>query len=138
MSLRQLNGWRRLWLVASVLWWAWVVLETVPKFPTEKKQFAFWAASMAMDVQLARQNYDSIRNAHSDLSDKQFIEMAPKIYPNVDFSSTLKSYQSDMTSLTKEQLQGIGAIALLVILPPALVYAIGLMIGWVLAGFRKK
>lgn len=146
MSLARLNGWRRLWLVLSVLWGAWVILYSIPKIPTQESQLRVWADFVAFDVVYRnpdrpylnqKKTSDDIRNAHRNLSDKEFIEMAPKIYPNVDFSSTLASYRQDMEGLTKYQLSGIGTAALAVFLVPALVYGFGLVIAWILAGFRK-
>lgn len=110
MSFKQLNGWQRLWLVASLLWGAWATLYFVPKFPTEQKQLRVWADFVAFDVIYRnpdksylneQKTSDDIRNAHRNLSNKQFIEIAPKIYPNVDFSGTLEGYRRDMEGLTR-------------------------------------
>src|SRR5690242_5059744 len=111
MTGGRLNGWQRLWVIATVLWLAWVAFYTFQKFPTQRQQFSFWAESMEFRVRMATENLPQRAEARGVahdlrlmLSDEEFINTLPERLPSIDFSNTLGLYKSDRASLRQQQL----------------------------------
>ena len=71
------------------------------------------------------------------MSDREWIEALPRLYPSAAFQASLDSYRKDMENLSKDQLRALREIAQDAIVPPFLVYIAGLIIAWIIAGFRK-
>jgi hypothetical protein len=71
-----------------------------------------------------------------ELGDEQFIARAPALYPKIDFSKTLELYRSASANHWQHQLGVAFAWFLAAVAPPGLLYALGLLLAWVRAGFR--
>jgi hypothetical protein len=147
MELKRLNGWQRIWVVVTALWVFWFAAFIAKHFPTEQKQLAFWAQSMAFSaiyenpdktlVEKGLVSVDRVRALHANLGDKQYIEAAPKLYPKVNFSETLARYESSMAGLTKHQAETLAGWLLIMILPPLALYLAGLIVAWIRRGFKS-
>ena len=70
------------------------------------------------------------------LSDEEFINTVPRRFPAIDFSNTLDLYKSDRSDLPRQQFGWAFMILLIAVVPPALLYGLGLVVAWVKAGFK--
>jgi hypothetical protein len=144
MALRRLNGWQRLWVIATVLWVIGQALYWPQHFPTDASNLKFWADSMAFHIKYEK--YPNLSDeaaavkAASDmrakLGDEQFIEYIAANFRTDSVASTTKLYRSNQIGWWKHQADFVLFVALFALVPPALLYGLGLLVSWVRAGFR--
>lgn len=142
--MKRLNGWQRIWLVASIVWATLAALYVGSKIQTEAQLLEVWARFVAMDVvqrkmpdQALAPSAAEVRQRHGDLSAKQFIERIPTLYPDVDFKGTLALYESDYAELRWNQFLGILLLLIVAALPPVFAYGMGLVVAWIRRGFKE-
>ena len=148
MKIR-LNGWQRLWLIASLLWIFSMGVMSAKYFQTESERRAWWLNMLELQLTTTIKGTDRTLNGGSRagekeleklrgaMTDSEWIDALPKLYPNAGLQESLESYRRDMGNLPNDQLRDLGLIALLALVPPSLIYIAGLVLVWIIAGFRK-
>lgn len=80
-----------------------------------------------------------IREAYSDFSDEELIQIIHKNYKDkVDFDAIEKKYRNKMSRLPFVRAKFIGLGLLFWVAPIVLVYILGISVGWIVKGFKKK
>lgn len=145
--LSRLNGWQRLWLVLSVIYLIVVIGFTFTLMP---KASQYLSSRVYDTVRTIKDNVAElslntslstfeIREAYSDLSDEEFIQIIHKNYKDkVDFDAIEKKYRNKMSRLPSVRAKFIGLGLLFWIGPIILIYILGISVGWIVKGFKKE
>ncbi len=131
MKLKNLNGWQRLWVVASLLWLVALVTmlfafgneRVIPttswlEAQLELDQARLQRVWVSATIKAARQasgiseqtSNAQIRREYQDLSDVEFVERVHTKYPSVDFEPADSAYQRRLDGLHsshQEKLDGL-------------------------------
>ncbi len=120
MKLKNLNGWQRLWVVASLLWLVALVTmlfafgneRVIPttswlEAQLELDQARLQRVWVSATIKAARQasgiseqtSNAQIRREYQDLSDVEFVERVHTKYPSVDFEPADSAYQRRLDGL---------------------------------------
>jgi hypothetical protein len=142
-QLQRLNGWRRLWLVATVVVAIWFVV--------------VWPVQVLKEMEVSRYSYDRDTEkefesgqcrayqteALGKLREPGYSEGCYHIYLSRKYDSTapytLEAYKRSNSGNSREQYLyalAIGAAGTAVL--SALVYFFGWLVAWILAGFRQQ
>jgi len=130
MNLKRLNGWQRLWVVASLVWLGVLAGVVITDFPTvgrleadlardkaELKQEWVYAtieaARPASAIDIREQTTSAqVRAAYKNLSDEDFVERIHDQYSSVDFGPVDSDYQNNLVRMDtkhREKLDGLMA-----------------------------
>jgi hypothetical protein len=126
MAVERLNAWKSFCVVASVMWIAAVAFFAIWHEGMETDRLRFWADSVEWTINadpLVRMNAAELRYK---LGDEQFIAAAADSYPDVDLRDTLRRYEVERASHPRYEHPAI-AFVLWALVPPALLYALGLI-----------
>lgn len=139
----KLNGWQRIWVVLSVIYFVIVVVFTYTVWPTESKIDNSWVYSLIDKTKDPNDYTYQIRDAYKDISDKELIKrINAKYSTNQDYKEILNEinlkYQGELQSLWKNQFRTTGIALVAWLLPIAIVYLLGLSVGWIYKGFKNK
>ena len=145
MHIKKLNGWQRLWILASVIWLITVLFIAVSTYPTKQNTFIG--------------NDEVIK----DLSDKTIKILAKPVgvigkYSNIRSVETLPNWlefsvasgtsqsdidyvRNDYTNvdnkiINKKRIRFVWQMAIFWIVPCIVIYALGLSFNWVYRGFK--
>ncbi len=142
--LSRLNGWQRLWLLVSVIYFLLVVSLTALLLP---KKSDYLRTRVYDTINLIIKNIPElrgsyayqIRDAYPELSDDDVVKrIHSKFKGQVDFSSIEDEYNARLAKLPSAQAEAFGIGFLFWIVPVALTYLLGWAIGWVIKGFRRN
>ena len=140
--VHRLNGWRRLWLVATAAVAIWFVV--------------VWPVQVLKDMEVSRYSYD--RDIETEFASGQcrayqagpltklrepgFSEGCWHIYTSRKYDGTipytLEAYKSSNSAKSREQYLyalAMGAVGAAIV--SGLVYFFGWLVGWILTGFRQ-
>jgi hypothetical protein len=139
----KLNGWQRLWVVLSIIYFVIVVGFSFASWPTESNIENSWVYSLIDKTKDPNDYAYQIRDAYQDISDKELIRrINAKYSSNQNYKEILNTinlkYQSELQSLWKEQFKTIAIALMAWLLPIAIVYLLGLSFGWIYKGFKNK
>ena len=140
--LQKLNGWRRLWLVATACLAIWFVV--------------VWPPQVLKDTQAGRYSYDRAIEKEFEGGKCVTYQTAPlgtlqepaygnpcyHIYLSRTYDNTvpytLEAYKTDKSAWDRNQyLIALGMGAAGTAIASGLVYFFGWLVGWILAGFRR-
>ncbi len=147
-KILNLNGWQRLWVVATAIYLIASVIVAFNIVPTEKDIYKSWSSeiiswAITNDEKLKNYSPYSIRNSYSDMDDKELVEKMQKkyikenVFHKFDFEIINKRYKSEMDGLSSRQVQTVGSILFLWLASSMLVYILGWSISWMRRGFKK-
>lgn len=116
--------------------------------PTEKKVYRGWSHDLIQfainnDPKLKNKWAWDIREAYSDLNDKELIEKIQKkliqqnVFHKFDIEKITQKYQPKIKNMQVIQLKTIGIGALIWIVPMLVLYIFGCSVGWIYRGFKK-
>jgi hypothetical protein len=139
----KLNGWQRLWVVLSIIYFVIVAGFSFALWPAESNIENSWAYSLIDKTKDPNDYAYQIRDAYKDISDKELIRrINAKYSSNQNYKEILNTinlkYQSELQSLWKEQFKAIAIALMAWLLPIAIVYLLGLSFGWIYKGFKNK
>lgn len=141
----RLNGWQRLWIFISVAWVLVVLGFAIQSMRSEEERYSRWSnelleyvASQAPELQ--GRTTASLRAAYVTLTDKQLVEAMHDAYlvkhPAYRFGfSSIDEKYSQPNGLGVTQVKTLVMIGLI---PPLLVYVLGLGLVWVRRGFKQE
>lgn len=162
MRLEKLNGWQRLWVLASLIYLVAVVFVAIIDFPTPWKSYIsdeeITKKLSIKTLQLIAKTDDWIEvpvNQKGDIFGKEVTaeQLQPITiqFPNgkkllvstgtkqADLDYINKDYCNAVISLTnKERIHFIVTILLAWIVPCIAVYMLGVSVNWVYRGFKQK
>jgi len=168
MKLKNLNGWQRLWVVASLLWLLFVVGVSIvgDVIPTAdglearlgrntrnlQRQWALATIEATRPASgISEQTTTAqIRSAYEDLSDTEIVEKVHSSFPSVNYErvdsdhrekldGAQTRHQERLDALRVEQAKNIGLISLGWFAAPSVgVYLLGWAMAWVWRGFKLK
>lgn len=117
--LNKLNGWRRLWLVATVVFGIYMLqsllFEAYPKLPTAEK---------------IERTYQSNLKSLQNYTDPEDIAWWKNHYQGIR--------KTELENMPFDRVVMIGAPLVIWIGGSLLVYSIGWVVAWVIRGFRKQ
>jgi len=161
--MQRLNGWRRLWIVLSVLYAAAVVifvantvsdsdnysdrmsasytLQAFADLPQDLPQIKALSLDnqreFAIDKARARRSLKEGRSHADNQTDEEFVRGISKKWEGlIDFARIDAERQTRLEQLTSSKLEQIGYGFLAWVVPVVLVYILGLSVGWIIGGFR--
>ena len=143
-----LNGWRRLWILLSVLYLVPVVLVAMQEAP---KATDYWDSRLDASIEAVGKYMEQItpgytfegsytvrRKHYSDLTDTEILErLHTKFAGKVDLSRIDREYEQKMDGLRWKQATAIGYAAAWWLGPIVFLYALGSCIAWIIRGFRR-
>ncbi|MDM4772088.1 hypothetical protein [Solimonas sp. SE-A11] len=143
-----LNGWQRLWVVASVLYLAAVVpvaLDAAPKasdVANSRLHASIDLAGKYMEASTPGYSYEgsySVRaKYYSELSDEQVLNrLHAKFADKVDLSAVDRQYEKQMQELRGRQVTHAAWSFVAWLGPVLFFYALGAAIAWIIRGFRR-
>jgi hypothetical protein len=149
---RRLNGWQRLWVVALGAWAVYCFFDLLPQLPTMDRTNDTLDRLLVLGVALKAPDYgytrtdDARKTFFADARGDELRVIAkraaddPKIpfLVRVEIAGTVSSWEDDVRGLWKRQLEWIGALLLLTLLPGIIVYVLGLVAVWVKRGFSQS
>lgn len=143
--IRSLNGWQRLWIVASFIYFVIICGYTVLNFPQPENYKDRWEYIAKLSPQsrallLPRPTGWRVLNFDSNffMPDGTLLEFENGVSKK-KISSVKKEYWALVTAATNERRWLlIASAALWWSVPSIALYALGLAIGWVYRGFRGK
>ncbi len=152
--LDRLNGWQRLWLVMVVLYAILVTVITVAFLPRESaftERPTQWTFRTYLDEH--KTGIMSLPTPIGDLSDLSDDDLkvladAEHKHPEITASELLRQYrkhridlkqeyQKKLAELPYQQLKTVGYGFLAWVSPMAIIYGLGLAVGWIYRGFKK-
>lgn len=142
-----LNGWQRLWVLASSIYFAVVTAYVVFEFPQPEKIKYDRAyvkklspQSQTLLVPEDKEGWQSAEQWDTDVEMPNGARLSfKKGVPEIDMSAVAKEYWSLITQTANEHRWSlIGYAALAWLLPSIAIYGLGWAIGWVYRGFKRK
>jgi hypothetical protein len=149
---KHINGWQRLWVVLVVLYLVPVIASTLGKWPTEYK---FNDAMILECIESAARHSESTtpgltyEKARAELMWDYYgsFDSKPDIWAIEGIRSAYgdkaniveiqDKYIDKIVNIRTEQAKVFGVAVLWWLIPSALLYLIGLVIAWVIQGFRS-
>ena len=151
---RSLNGWQRLWVVAAVIWAIIVVADCATKLqgPTAAEVTAEWARAK---VELFRkhhgadESYEEFRaKFYGNALDEEIVSPRGQSGGRFDPNRAVPADEMDvidgqyrplLVGATQQSRGDVLLRALMIwMIPAALLYLTGIIVQWVLAGFRQQ
>ena len=147
MNIRKLNGWQRLWVLLSIIYFVVVLLLTVALYPSRSgyEELRVLKSLDLVGKYLERNNkgykYEGAwvtkLKYFKNYTDEQIISrLHSKFKGKVDFTRIEKVYLHDKDNYWKYELMYLGVMLLVWVLPISLIYLLGLGIKWVIRGFK--
>jgi hypothetical protein len=157
----KLNGWRRLWIVLSVIylmgicWFGFGALPAVDSYEQAKAIF-YLSESFDADMEFSRAiddragedkaNQDRIRGArlvrsttHEEETDAEVVKrIGDKYAGKIDFTKLDAEAAATIDAQKNRRSAFIVSTTVYWIVPVLALYLLGSVIGWVLRGFRNK
>lgn len=137
MRLKHLKGWANLWAQASLAWVAGVTLYAISQHQIEVQRLNFWADSIEWIINANPGVPVSAKELRSKLGDEKFIAAAPAAYPRADLRETMRHYYQESTTRERNE-HPVAAFVLWVLIPPALLYAFGIVVTLISSPLRKR
>lgn len=151
----RLNGWQRLWVVLSIPYMLIVIVLTVANFPhqgaisRERVYDTIRAVGlynwMYLDVGgIKEQPYTPsehwVRSEYyAGLSDEEIVKLLHnEMSQKVNFTNIESEYKQKLDALPRRQSMTLGLGFLLLLIPSSAVYSLGLVVAWIINGFRSK
>lgn len=141
--MTKLNGWQRLWIVGCVVWTCVSLFSALKDFPTAASYRAIWKRFADADVpEIQRQRTALLRcneEGGAGAASKCLIQFPPVSRVDQDrYDSVLqKGEDSIRTELASQQFTFAWVFCAYWLIPCLLVYGIGMVVSWVVRGFRK-
>lgn len=148
----KLNGWQRLWVVTSVLWFLGILILNYninyKSHKTDAEIYHAWSNEIieyliAQVPELKGYSVSSLRLTYSDMSDKELIEALHKKFiskhPAYEYGLTEidSKYENKVASTGGPGYSKWFAYILLAIGVPACLYVFGWAIAWIKNGFKS-
>jgi hypothetical protein len=157
----KLNGWRRLWIVLSVIylmvvcWFGFSALPAVDSYEQAKAIF-YLSESFDADMEFSRAIGDRVgedkasqdriigarllrSTTHEEETDAEIIKrIGDKYVGKIDFTKLDAEAAATIDAQKSRRLAFIVNTAAYWIVPVLVIYLLGSAIGWVVRGFRKK
>ena len=130
MRLRHLTDWKNFWLLASLLWVAGATLYGFWQHNTEAQRLSHWADTIEWIINADANVPVSAKELRSKLGDEQFIAAAAAAYPRVDLRDAIRRYERDRVNRPRYE-NPVVAFVSWALIPPALLYGLGIIIGWI-------
>jgi len=141
--LSRLNGWQRLWVLVSVIYFLFAVSFIVLFLP-KKSDYLSTRVHETIDLTIKnvpelRSSYVyQVRDAYGDLSDDEVVKrIHSKFKGQIDYSKIEEEYATRLAKLSSEQIKAVGTGFLLWLVPVVFIYLLGWAIGWVIKGFKR-
>ena len=147
--MTRLNIWQGLWVVASCLWIAYLALNLWGTVPTESNRNSIYAFRLLTAVGLKLENQlvaEQVREKwFGNVPDEQLKEVARRVASDaktptavkVEITAHLGAWDADLRYLPELQKEWWGPVLVLGLVPPTLLYLVGLLIAWVRRGFKQ-
>lgn len=150
MKRKRLNGWQRLWVIAVVIWLPVVVIQAQRTFPTAEEYRTTWKrfaeaeapATLAKPWELYACRDERVKAGQDEF--KAFLQCEKDgATPNAQdrkrrYDEVIAKGEAAITAdLPKAQAMHAGYVLAAWIIPAALLYGLGLLIGWVRRGFQQ-
>lgn len=144
----KLNGWQRLWVIATVAWFVAVLVEAISTMPTAAKYRATWLAfaraeAPSMVVKPSAFSACLERAAASQPAKKYDAlfsceEPSPTPQDRARYAEVIATGEAEISNdLLTNQAKHAGGMLLAWIVPSLLLYGLGLLVRWVARGFGK-
>jgi hypothetical protein len=145
----RLNGWQRLWVVSSVMWFLGIsILNYNMNYKADSEIYHAWSNEVieyliAQVPELKGYSVSSLRFTYSDMSDKELITALHKKFmskhPAYQYGLTEidSKYESKVASTGGPRYSGWFVYILLAIGVPACLYVFGWAIAWIKNGFKS-
>jgi len=148
MRFNRLNGWQRLWVLASVIYILIIIILAIVSFPspenyTETDKILKNLSTKSLDILAGKS-----RGVLDKLADEQFKRVTVK-YPNdqileflsstnkADIEYVSKDYWGSVTKLTNtKRIIFLFDMFLAWVVPCVILYSLGWSTGWVIRGFK--
>jgi hypothetical protein len=141
-KISRLNGWQRLWILLSTIYFIGVVSIAVLLFP---KKADYLSTRVYDTINLTIKHVPDlqgsyayqVRDAYKDLSDEEVInKIHAKFKDKVDYSEIESDYGRKIEGLSSEKAKAAGIWFLVWLIPSLATYALGRSVGWVISGFK--
>jgi hypothetical protein len=141
-KISRLNGWQRLWILLSTIYFIGVVSIAVLLFP---KKADYLSTRVYDTINLTIKHVPDlqgsyayqVRDAYKDLSDEEVInKIHAKFKDKVDYSEIESDYGRKIEGLSSEKAKALGIWFLVWLIPSLATYALGRSVGWVISGFK--
>lgn len=139
-ALETLNGWRRAWVLCSIIWLVVVVVSSFGTFPIESEKIA---AMNKLDFEL----FPPLKFDPGSCLDKGINDQARKCYEVMrtirdnEIESRMEREKSTSKYVEEhiiyDQASFLGKRVMFWLLPTVGLYVIGLMVSWVIRGFKN-
>lgn len=151
----RLNSWQGLWIVLSVLYTVPVVVFTVDSLPNAayfSRARAYCSHAYALDTIRAVSRYyettepnfrfmgaRAVRaDQYQGLTDQQIVDRLQGIWGDrVTFTQVEARYQRRLDEVRTADIKIIGHGILVWLIPIAVIFVLGLSVGWIIDGFRS-
>lgn len=143
-----LGGWQRAWVLSTGAWGLFVATLVLSSFPSAARIKDAWAYD-AVDAIRSREQpqgftTDFRASVFADASDDEVIRritQGAERIPDAEYRGQIKGirdrYAARLERLPDAQIEEVGELVLFWLIPALLLYAAGLAVRWVWAGFRR-
>ena len=140
----KLNGWKRLWIIFSILWVLTVAFYIGNYRNTASEMYYYWANDLieylvSQDTELKNYSVTSLRSVYSNISDKELIGLLHNKYLKkhpaykYGFSEVDRKYENKIDSGGNSLFIQL----LIAVIVPLAVYLFGWAFCWVRQGFSN-
>lgn len=147
--LRRLNGWQRLWVLATILYLGPVCVVAIDSFPKARDYTrtrvddSIEAVGRYMETTTTGYTFEGAyavrQKYYGDLSDDEIIDrISTKFKGKVDLSRIELEYLRKLDGLRGEQAKILGYALMWWLIPSLSLYLLGLAVAWVIRGFRGE
>jgi len=147
MKVKELSGWQRLWILATVIYFLFLLIISYADFPTvnnsffEDKDIAKYLSAKTLQI-LADEgaSFDGVTNAKKQIT----LPTGKEVYISINYTQKDEDYINHDYEKTISKLLNRNRIAFSVamvalwIIPCLAVYVLGLSFHWVYMGFKKN
>ncbi len=140
----KLNGWQRLWSVASVIIFVIAIFFTVSLFPNKSEITSRWAYETIDVVKQPGEYSFEIRDMYKDYNDNHLIAKIHERYTEnnptlkIKFDEIDKRYKGELEGLFARQIKHILIALVAYLCLISAIYVFGWSIGWIYRGFKSK
>lgn len=118
-----------------MVWISGVAYVALWQYQTQDDRLRYWADSIEGTINGDPMVPRSAKELRSKIGDEAFIAAAPAAYPQVDLRDMMRRYRADMGRHRRFDFRGAAALALL---PPLVLYVIGLALAWIARRFQVR
>jgi len=137
VRLNHLKGWKNFSVLASLVWVAGAAHYGLWQHNTEAQRLSHWADTVEWVINADASVPVSAKELRSKLGDEQFIVAAAAAYPRVDLRETIRRYERDRVNRPRYE-HPVVALVSWALIPPALLYGLGMMVGWISSLRRRR